>query len=153
MAHTILSKTGSDWCENGMKKRTGIFLLAVLCVWLAAGCKVTDMSSDKTQNLEYTVVKEEDLPQEVSALIEERKTKEFQMTYQIDEDLYLIRGYGQQMSGGYSIQVEEVSLGENAIYFKTTLIGPSKGEEVSKEPSYPYIVVKIGHREEPVQFQ
>lgn len=114
---------------------------------------MTDMASEKTQNLDYTVVKEEEIPEEMRSLIEEKKGQEFQMTYQSGEYLYLLKGYGQQMSGGYSIQIEELSLGESAIYFKTLLIGPSKGEKVSKEPSYPYIVVKLAYREEPVQFQ
>ena len=124
-----------------------------LCVCLLCGCKVTDMASDKTESLDYTVVKEEEIPEEIKKLIEEKKAQEFQMTYQSDDYLYLLRGYGQQMSGGYSIQIEDLSLGENAIYFKTTLIGPSKGEAISKEPSYPYIVVQLKYREEPVQFQ
>lgn len=127
--------------------------MACLCIWLLCGCKVTDMSSEKTQSLDYAVVKEEEIPEEIKTLIEEKKAQEFQMTYQSDHYLYLLKGYGQQMSGGYSIQIEDLSLGDHAIYFKTTLIGPSKGETVSKEPSYPYIVVKLEYREEPVQFQ
>lgn len=136
-----------------MKQTIGICFLAGLILCLLGGCKVTDMASEKTQNLDYTVVKEEEIPEEMRSLIEEKKGQEFQMTYQSGEYLYLLKGYGQQMSGGYSIQIEELSLGESAIYFKTLLIGPSKGEKVSKEPSYPYIVVKLAYREEPVQFQ
>lgn len=135
------------------KRKTAAVFLAALCIWLLAGCEVTDMSGERTQSLEYTVMAEEELPREVSALIEERKTQEFQMTYQSGDDLYLIKGYGQQMSGGYSIQVDEVSLGESAVYFRTTLIGPSGEEEAPGEPSCPYIVVRIAYRHEPVQFQ
>lgn len=136
-----------------MRGKAGILVLTFWVMWMLAGCKVTDMSGEKTQNLAYTVVKEEEIPQEVTTIIEEKKAQEFQMTYQSDDYLYLMKGYGQQMSGGYSIQIQDVSLGTSAIYFKTTLIGPSKGEKVSKEPSYPYIVIKIDYREEPVQFQ
>lgn len=66
--------------------------------------------------------------------------------------MYLIKGYGRQMSGGYSIQVTELSLSSAAVFFKTKLIGPSE-ESQGSEPSYPYIVVKTEYREEPVQFQ
>lgn len=135
-----------------MKSKIGVIVLVLTGIWLLVGCKVTDMSGEKTQQLDYTVVKEDEIPQEIISLIEEKKEQEFQTTYQCDGYLYLLRGYGRQMSGGYSIQIEDLSLGETAIYFKTLLIGPSKGEEVSKEPSYPYIAVKIQYREEPVQF-
>ena len=127
--------------------------LAGLLLVLLTGCKVTDMNGQETRELEYTVVKEEDIPEEVRTVIEEKKAQEFQMTYQSENYLYLLKGYGQQMSGGYSIQIENLSLGDTAIYFRTVLIGPQKGEMVSGEPSYPYIVVKLEYREEPVQFQ
>lgn len=31
------------------------------------------------------------------------------MTYQVGDIRYLMKGYGEQLTGGYSIQVEEVS--------------------------------------------
>ena len=40
------------------------------------------------------------------------------MTYQSGEELYLIKGYGQQMTGGYSIQVAELSLSDTAVFLK-----------------------------------
>ena len=73
------------------------------------------------------------------------------MTYQSGEDLYLVKGYGQQTTGGYSIQVEELGVTPKAVFFKTKLLGPREADPGS-EPSYPYIVVKIKYRKEPVQF-
>ena len=37
-----------------------------------------------------------------------------------------MKGYGEQLTGGYSIQAEEVSESENAVFCKTRLIGPEK---------------------------
>ena len=75
------------------------------------------------------------------------------MMYKIEgEDLYLIRGYGKQMSGGYSIQVTDLSVSSSAVFFCTKLVGPDE-ETVGGEPSYPYIVVKTGYRDVPVEFQ
>ena len=45
---------------------------------------------------------------------EEKKEKEFQMAYQRGDEMYLIKGYGRQMSGGYSIQVTDLSVSSNA---------------------------------------
>ena len=102
--------------------------------------------------LEYEVVEPEQLPEEAAALVEEKKASEFRVTYQSGKELYLIRGYGKQMSGGYSIQVKELSASSTAVFFETKLMGPS-AEEQSGAPSYPYIAVKIQYRKEPVQFQ
>ena len=89
---------------------------------------------------------------EAGSLIESKKQEEFQITYQDGEYLYLLRGYGRQKTGGYSIQVEELSLFAESIFFRTSLVGPAKEDEPSLEPSYPYIVVKLEYRDAPVQF-
>lgn len=98
-------------------------------------------------------MKEEDFPEKVKELIEEHKETEFQLTYQDSGYLYLMKGYGKQQTGGYSIQIEDLSLWENAIHLQTVLIGPEEGQELTEEPSYPCLVVKMKYREEPVIFE
>ena len=75
------------------------------------------------------------------------------MTYETPEHLYIVRGYGEQATGGYSIQVAELYLSNNAVFFKTTLIGPRKGEKTAKSPSYPYIVLKTEKVDKNVVFE
>ena len=65
----------------------------------------------------------------------------------------IVRGYGEQETGGYSICIRDLYLTSNAIIFDTELIGPRKGETISKSPSYPYIVVKVELRDENVVFE
>ena len=60
------------------------------------------------------------------------------MTYQVGDIRYLMKGYGEQLTGGYSIQVEEVSESEKA--------------DAGSEPSYPCIVLKIRETEKPIEF-
>ena len=67
--------------------------------------------------------------------------------------LMLLSGYGIQETGGYSISVEDCDLSDTAICVKTRLQGPENGEEVTKAPSYPFIVLKLELREEEVLFQ
>ena len=62
-------------------------------------------------------------------------------------------GYGEQPTGGYSIEVDELYLTENAIVIDTELEGPEKGEPTGVEKSYPYVVVRTEYLEEPVIFQ
>ena len=86
------------------------------------------------------------------SVLEEKKEKEFQLSYETGEDLYLAKGYGRQMSGGYSIQVEELGESSNGIFFVTKLLGPEDLKEAGV-PSYPCIVIKTRKQEKPVTFR
>ena len=133
----------------------GLFLW-VAVVRLLSGCSIVGVgnaNADKVRDLEFTVIGDEDVPEELLTMINEKKNDAFKLTYSDDQGLYIVNGYGVQESGGYSITVEQLYLSENAIVFDTELIGPGKGEEAAKEPSCPYIVVKTEYLEEPVIFQ
>ncbi|MGN0399189.1 MAG: protease complex subunit PrcB family protein [Blautia sp.] len=132
------------------RTKTVVVLLCVLC--FLSGCSIEKVRAQNGVKPEYTVMKETDFPDKVKELIEENKESEFQLTYQDGSYLYLIKGYGKQKTGGYSIQIEDLSLWENAIHLQTVLLGPEE-ENLKDEPSYPYLVVKMKYREEPVIFE
>ena len=137
-----------------MKKTKAVFLEVILwSLLLVSGRNFIRIEEEPRKPLEYSIVKNEDLPAELAALIQEKKANEFQLTYQSEKDLFLIKGYGQQMSGGYSISVEELGVTSQAVFFRTQLIGPSDGKAVLSPPSYPYIVVKMEYQKEPVIFE
>ena len=132
-----------------MYRKIMVLILAViLCL---TGCSSAD-KPEKTEDLEFTVVAEEEIPQELRTLIDSKKQSEFRLTYSDAEFLYLVAGYGEQATGGYSIQVKDMYLTKDSIYIDTELLGPKKGEDVSATPSYPFIVIKIPYREEQVIF-
>ena len=135
-----------------MKKWTAGILLIVMCCSLW-GCSIEKVRAKDGVKPEYTVMKEEDFPDKVRELVEQNREKEFQMTYQDNGFLYLMKGYGKQETGGYSIQVQDLSLWDNAIHLETMLLGPEEGEELTGEPSFPCLVIKIKYREEPVIFE
>lgn len=137
---------------DDLKKIAGIVVLLCGAILFLAGCRLIRIEEEERTPLEYSIVKQEEIPLEAVELMEQKKKQEFQMTYQVEDVLYLMKGYGQQMTGGYSISVEEVSESENGVFCKTRLIGPSEGEQ-GGEPSYPCIVLKIKNTEKPVQFQ
>ena len=124
------------------------FLVRVL-----TGCSVEKENQDKVRDLEFTVVGEADLPEELKNLVMEKKAAPFKLTYSNDQGLYIVVGYGEQATGGYSISVNELYLTENSIVIDTELKGPEKGEDVGAEKSYPYIVAKTEYLENPVIFQ
>lgn len=134
-----------------MKKKFSLLCLAVLFLMLG-GCRMIRIEEGNKTPLTYTVMEISEIPEELKELIEEKKNSEFQIAYQKGNDLFLTKGYGRQMSGGYSIQVEGLSTSSNAIFFETKLIGPTEKIQ-GGEPSYPYIVIKTEYRDGPVQFQ
>ena len=137
-----------------MKKTKAVLLGVILwSLLLVSGCNFIRIEEEPRKPLEYSIVKNEDLPAELAALIQEKKANEFQLTYQSEKELFLIKGYGQQMSGGYSISVEELGGTSQAVFFRTQLIGPSDEKMVLSPPSYPYIVVKTEYRKESVIFE
>lgn len=117
-----------------------------------SGCKIEKSNQTKVRDLEYTILAEEDIPEELKEDIEERKSSDFKMTYETEDALYIVRGYGEQETGGYSICMRELYLSSNAVVFSTELIGPRKGENITKNPSFPFIVVKTEKREESTIF-
>ena len=129
-------------------KKTAAFLSLLILFMMLGGCRMIKIEEAERTPLKYTVADRSQIPEEAAKLIEEKKEKE----YQKGEDLYLIKGYGRQMSGGYSIQVTDLSASVNAVFFETKLIGPTE-EVQGGEPSYPYIVVKTEYRDVPVQFR
>lgn len=138
--------------ENAEIKIAIIIMLICLGMMLCSGCKVVKIEEAEREPLEFTVIQQDEVPETIHNLIEERKMREFQFTYKSGNDLYLFKGYGQQMTGGYSIQVVDLSESENAIFFETALIGPEK-MDVGSEPSYPYIGVKLEYKDKVVQFR
>lgn len=145
----LSAKTG----RNQSKQNTiAVGCMLLIFLLMVGGCSLVKIEEGERTPLAYTVVETAELPSSAQEMIQEKKDRDFQMTYQKGDTVYLIRGYGKKMSGGYSIQVAELSVSSTAVFFKTRLIGPEK-ENQSGAPSYPYIAVKTEYREEPVIFE
>ena len=147
-------KRKKQWC--GSRKLVKIWALAgvmTMIMGALAGCLLSKQSVDKVADLEFSVVPEEEIPEELAKLIREKKTREFKLSYSVDGKLYIVAGFGEKSTGGYSIRVNECYLTENAIVFDTDLLGPGKDEEVSQGTSWPYIVICMEDRPESVVFR
>ncbi len=129
-----------------------MFMAATLAL---AGCGSGDNMMEKMKDLEFTVLSEDDFPEELKTMIDEKKVQPFKMTYQDNGFMYICIGYGQQETGGYSICVNDLYETDNAIYADTTLLGPEPGTiDLTKKnsPSYPTIVLKTEYLEKSVVF-
>ncbi len=127
-------------------------LAALLGICLLAGCGIEEQPAGKEADLEYTLVAQTDIPQELLTQIEGAKTEEMKLIYSDGGCLYLVKGYGEQPAGS-SIQVLELYQSKDGIVFDTQLVGggENKGEDTTS--AYPYIVVKLLCDEQNVVFQ
>ena len=142
----------------GKKKSGKVLLVAALLAWVfvvrfLTACSVEKEDLQKVRDLEFTVVGETDLPEELKNVIGEKKMAPFKLTYTDNQNLYIAVGYGVQPTGGYSIAVNELYLTDNSIVIRTELLGPEKGENPGGGQSFPYIVIKTEYLENPVVFQ
>ncbi len=130
-------------------KRLLCLVMTLMMVWGLTGCdtgiKIGDANKgagEKVRDLEYTILSDERIPEELEPLLEERQEEAFEMTYSDKEYLYICIGYGRQEYSGHSIVVNELFLGENGILVDTSLIGPEAGKEKINTVQFPIIVLK-----------
>lgn len=140
---------------KGKKYRRRAVLCGILTAWvlLAGGCTFLSQEKIKLRDLDFTVLSEEKIPEQLAAILEEKKGSAFQITYTDNANLYICIGYGKQETGGYSIAVDALYLTDANICVSTTLLGPEASEKSNKTPSYPYIVIKTEFLEQTVTFE
>ena len=136
----------------GFLKKCGALLMCVLGLCLVWGCGGISTSEAKLSDLDFTVVSQDNIQEDIQKLIDEKKENPFQMTYSDGNYKFIVIGYGRQESGGYSIQVKEVYDTENTICVRTALVGPESDEAGASRPSYPFIVLKIQNIDKTVVF-
>ena len=135
-----------------MKKICLLVIVSIMAAMLSACGGETEKEEDRN-NLEFTVVSEDRLPDELKEILDQKKESAFKLTYADEGYLYICVGYGKQESGGYSVTVNELYETDNAIYVNTNLLGPNAGSSPGTSPSYPYIVLKIEFRDKTVVFE
>ena len=133
--------------NESIEKTYHRFYLALFLVFTSCG-KETEEEKEK---LDFTICDEKQLPEELKELLEEKKQEVFKLTFSTKDYLYIVVGYGEQNRSNLDVVVEELSLGKNAIYVKTQLVG---NEEEDKEIiTYPVIVLKCPYMDLPVVFE
>ena len=142
-----MKKEGSRWKTGEYRKESryiGILLAVMLWILSFAGCGFSQNEKIKLRDLDFTVLSEGKIPEELKTVIAEKGTEPFKLTYSDNQNLYISIGYGEQKSGGYSIAVDALYLTDDAIHVSTSLLGPdiTGQKEGAGKPSTPYIVLK-----------
>ena len=126
-----------------------VFLLAIQI----GGCGGNYKENESRMSLEYTVLGETKIPEELLNQIEEKKAEGFELTYRDNEYLYIAKGFGEQKTSGCSISVTNLTSENQTIYFESKLVIPQENENVNSVSSFPYIVIKTELIEFPVVFR
>lgn len=126
-------------------------------IFLLAGCGIGTIKEQKIRDVSYSIVRTEEIPEEVKEEIDRSKKAEMWFSYADRKngkgDLYIVRGYGKQETPGYSIEVNGCYETENTLVIRTTLLGPEKENRVHKKPTYPYIVIKTAYTEKQIIYE
>ena len=138
----MLKKT--RWLSGLLLLLIGLFLI---------GCSADRRTKGKIQDMEFTVLEEKEIPAPLAEVIEKNKKTEMKLSYQKDGKLYLVRGFGEQSTDGYSIAVPEVYLAEDGIHSKFQLIGPNHDEKIQETPTCPYIVIQMEDQGVSIHFE
>lgn len=126
-----------------MKRKRFLFLfLAALMVFLV-GCAEKVEKPEKIKDLEYTVLEEGLVPEELLAKMKEKQKEPFRLTYETEGYLYIAEGFGTQSTSGYSVRMLELYESPSGIVFSAELLGPAKEEPVLQVETYPFIVIKL----------
>jgi hypothetical protein len=134
-----------------MKK---LLLLLFLVLLVFTGCKAEKYEDgEKKEELDFSIVDADQTPQEVLDMVENQKQDPFKFSYTDGQNLYIVVGYGEKPTGGYSIQVSDLYLSDQAVVIETDLLGPSKEDVVTMALTYPYIVVKTEYIDKPVYYK
>ena len=91
---------------------------------LLSACTMLSEEKIKLRDLDFTVLSEDKIPEQLKSIIEEKKAQPFQITYTDNVNLYICIGYGEQETGGDSIAVNELYLTDANIFVSTSLLGP-----------------------------
>lgn len=133
------------------KRLVCVLLVCLMCAGVIA-CGTKQDPMEKIKDLEFSVIAEDNLPEELLSVIAEKKASPFKLTFQDQGFVYICVGYGEQETGGYSVTINELYETGNAIYIDTNLIGPGAEEKGKNSPSYPYVAVKTEYIDKPVVF-
>lgn len=140
--------------KNGKIRRgLAVWMILTAIALCAAGCCQGEVEEGEKTKIDFTVMRETEIPKDLWNDMEEQKAEGFRTIFYDSRYLYLAVGYGQQETGGYSVCVEELYVVDEKIHLKTKLIGPKKGEQVHQANSYPYLVLKLEFREGEVVFE
>ncbi len=151
MARKSEKWTGKITAKTKKKRtgKTGMMIMWFLAIGLLGGIfflvcvERKELSNQKDrENVEYVICEDSHLPEQLKKLLKEKEKKPGTFTYRNSLYLYLVVCYGEKPYSGYSIKVEDCHRTKDVLYLRTQLLGPAKGESITKTPTCPRLVLR-----------
>ena len=83
--------------KHFFRNSPAITLLAILTfalvLALLSGCMAAKQEPKKLKDVDYTILEDRDIPEKLMETIEQKKEAEFKLSFETDQDLYLVHGY------------------------------------------------------------
>lgn len=135
-----------------------IEMAIILCILISlTGCKGNNEKGVE-KDIDYTICNGNNMPNELTEIIEEKKGEIFKLTYVTENYMYIAIGYGRQERSNLNVIIEELYMTDNAIYVETILkercASPTDATPRVETQiiTYPYIVIKCENYQLPVVF-
>lgn len=152
-----------------MKKTIKVLLLMALSVVLAvslAGCSKENLNdkpgendpkggssqngsidpADNSQQKDYNGVTarvlSSDFPTQIETYLLENKLNETQQAFNIDNRTYIVLTMGEQTSGGYAIELQDLVLGDGTLKVFVKYVKPGKDDMTATVMTYPSLVIE-----------
>ena len=93
--------------KESIMNRKHFYIIAGIFILALAGCSIKKEDTKKIQDIEFTVVAPEDVPEELKADIEKARDTPFRLTYADQGYLYMARGYGEKEKTGKTGQARD----------------------------------------------
>ena len=129
-----------------MKKRRWT-VAAVAVMLLFTGCSFGTLKEQKTGEIEYEIVKKEEIPEKLK---EEIPRHLFEIPIQAAVNGKVI---ARETVKAMRKDVLAKCYGGDTVVVRTTLLGPQKKEKTHKKKTYPYIVIKIPYTDKQIIYE
>lgn len=143
--------------KNWVKVLLGVAVILIIVGIIMTGCSLKSEEEGR-KNLDFTVCDSTRIPEELQEIIDEKKNKEFKISYINNAYMFIVVGYGEQGRTNHKITVEDLYLADDGIHIKTMLYSDKatgtdadKTEETGSTLT-PYIVIKCEKYDVPVIF-
>ncbi|GMQ62178.1 protease complex subunit PrcB family protein [Vallitalea maricola] len=109
--------------------------------------------SNKVTDMEYTVVDDENVQDVIKQNVDILKFNPFRLSFRDGQYLYIAVGYGEQRTGGYNIQVNELYESQDHIVISTELLSPGEDDIVTMSITYPYVIIRTNDLFLPIYYK
>ncbi len=131
-----------------------LFLVAILAVAVvfAYGCGEAENGEETVEPVEPIEIKEEEIPEEIRAWIEDSRDQFGGRARVHNGLLYILVTYGEKPTGGYVVEIEDIEKQGDTLVVTAEFTEPGEDDIVTQALTYPYDLAVVEETELPVDF-